>query len=109
MTIETGNTYLDEDYAAAHEEVAAGQYVTIAVSDSGIGMAPISWRALWSRSSRRRSGDAAQFILLVFVAYFLWWLMRAMRQLQSIGQVWLDSDSYGRSLVARRRHPFAAL
>jgi len=47
LTIETGNTYLDEDYAAAHEEVAAGQYVIIAVSDSGIGMAPdIMSRAL---------------------------------------------------------------
>ncbi|MBV8506579.1 MAG: CHASE3 domain-containing protein, partial [Alphaproteobacteria bacterium] len=47
LTIETGNTYLDEDYAAAHEEVAAGQYVMIAISDSGIGMAPdIMARAL---------------------------------------------------------------
>jgi G3E family GTPase/CheY-like chemotaxis protein len=40
LTIETGNTYLDEDYAANHEEVTAGQYVMIAVSDSGAGMTP---------------------------------------------------------------------
>jgi PAS domain S-box-containing protein len=38
LTIETGNTYLDDDYAAMNAEVAAGQYVLIAVSDTGEGM-----------------------------------------------------------------------
>jgi CheY-like chemotaxis protein len=38
LTIETGNTCLDEEYAAAHDEVTAGQYVMVAVSDSGSGM-----------------------------------------------------------------------
>jgi PAS domain S-box-containing protein len=38
LTIETGNTYLDDEYAAAHSEVTPGQYVMIALSDTGQGM-----------------------------------------------------------------------
>ena len=38
LTIETQNAELDERYAAAHNEVAAGQYVVISVTDSGVGM-----------------------------------------------------------------------
>tara|TARA_A100001391_G_scaffold21601_2_gene11970 strand:+ start:1663 stop:4140 length:2478 start_codon:yes stop_codon:yes gene_type:complete len=38
LTIEVGNAFLDDAYAMEHEEVAAGQYVVIAVTDTGTGI-----------------------------------------------------------------------
>ncbi|HEU0071150.1 MAG TPA: CHASE domain-containing protein [Alphaproteobacteria bacterium] len=38
VVIETANATLDERYAAEHGEVAPGEYVMVAVSDSGVGM-----------------------------------------------------------------------
>lgn len=40
LTIEAGNSYLDDHYASQHAEVSPGQYVTFAVSDTGCGIAP---------------------------------------------------------------------
>ena len=40
LTIETANCHLDDEYARKHGEVRAGQYVMVAVSDNGTGMAP---------------------------------------------------------------------
>jgi two-component system, NtrC family, sensor kinase len=38
LTIEAGNSYLDDAYCRVHEEVRPGQYVMIAVTDTGAGM-----------------------------------------------------------------------
>ncbi len=40
LTIETANTELDDRYARMHQEVEAGQYVMISITDTGIGMSP---------------------------------------------------------------------
>ncbi|MBY5333795.1 response regulator [Rhizobium leguminosarum] len=38
LTVEVGNAFLDDSYSRAHPEVTAGQYVVLAVTDTGSGM-----------------------------------------------------------------------
>ncbi|MBA3696782.1 MAG: response regulator, partial [Methylotenera sp.] len=40
LTVETGNAMLDDLYADSNTEIVAGQYVMLAISDTGCGMAP---------------------------------------------------------------------
>lgn len=40
LVVETGNIHLDEAYAAMNRDVTAGNYVMVAVSDTGTGISP---------------------------------------------------------------------
>ncbi len=40
LIFETANAYLDEDYARSHLELSSGEYVMLAVTDTGVGMKP---------------------------------------------------------------------
>jgi two-component system, cell cycle sensor histidine kinase and response regulator CckA len=47
LTIETANVELSDDYVVVHPEAAAGHYVMLAVSDSGVGMDEATQRRLF--------------------------------------------------------------
>jgi signal transduction histidine kinase len=40
LVIETNNVYLDEGYTSMHSDVSVGNYVMVAVSDTGVGISP---------------------------------------------------------------------
>jgi PAS domain S-box-containing protein len=40
LTIEVGNAFIDDAYSQQHQDVEPGQYVSLAVTDTGTGMSP---------------------------------------------------------------------
>jgi len=58
LTLELGNAMLDEHYAAKEAEVSAGQYVMLAISDTGSGMPPdVLARAFEPFFTTKREGE----------------------------------------------------
>lgn len=58
LTLELGNAMLDDHYAASEVEVVAGQYVMLAISDTGCGMAPeVLARAFEPFFTTKREGE----------------------------------------------------
>jgi signal transduction histidine kinase/CheY-like chemotaxis protein len=58
LTLELGNAMLDDHYAAVEPEVVAGQYVLLAISDTGCGMAPeVLARAFEPFFTTKREGE----------------------------------------------------
>ncbi|HEY0490133.1 MAG TPA: response regulator [Telluria sp.] len=58
LTLELGNAMLDDHYVAQEVEVAAGQYIMLAISDTGCGMPPgVLERAFEPFFTTKREGE----------------------------------------------------
>jgi signal transduction histidine kinase/DNA-binding response OmpR family regulator len=58
LTLELGNAMLDDDYVASEPDVSPGQYVMLAISDTGSGMPPeIMARAFEPFFTTKREGE----------------------------------------------------
>ena len=58
LTLELGNAMLDDHYVAQEVEVAAGQYIMLAISDTGCGMPPsVLARAFEPFFTTKREGE----------------------------------------------------
>jgi PAS domain S-box-containing protein len=71
LTIETFNARLDADYCEQHEEVEPGQYVAVAVSDTGHGMDEETTRRAFEPFFTRKKSDEGTGLGLAMVYGFV--------------------------------------
>lgn len=71
LTIEASNAFLDDEYVRQHDEVSAGQYVMIAVTDTGTGIPPDVLERVYEPFFTTKSEDKGTGLGLAMVYGFL--------------------------------------
>jgi PAS domain S-box-containing protein len=71
LTIEASNAFLDDEYVRQHDELSAGQYVMIAVTDTGTGIPPDILERVYEPFFTTKSEDKGTGLGLAMVYGFL--------------------------------------
>ena len=71
LTIEASNAFLDDEYARQHDELSAGQYVMIAVTDTGTGISPQILERVYEPFFTTKAEDKGTGLGLAMVYGFL--------------------------------------
>lgn len=71
LTIEASNAFLDDEYVRQHDELSAGQYVMIAVTDTGTGIAPDILERVYEPFFTTKAEDKGTGLGLAMVYGFL--------------------------------------
>jgi PAS domain S-box-containing protein len=71
LTIEASNAFLDDEYVRQHDELSAGQYVMIAVTDTGTGIPPDVLERVYEPFFSTKAEDKGTGLGLAMVYGFL--------------------------------------
>ena len=71
LTIEASNAFLDDEYVRQHDELSAGQYVMIAVTDTGAGISPDILERVYEPFFTTKAEDKGTGLGLAMVYGFL--------------------------------------
>ncbi len=71
LTIEASNAFLDDEYVRQHDELSAGQYVMIAVTDTGTGISPDILERVYEPFFTTKAEDKGTGLGLAMVYGFL--------------------------------------
>ncbi|MET3966824.1 PAS domain S-box protein [Bradyrhizobium sp. S3.9.1] len=71
LTIEASNAFLDDEYVRQHDELSAGQYVMIAVTDTGTGIPPEILERVYEPFFTTKAEDKGTGLGLAMVYGFL--------------------------------------